>query len=80
MGGGAWPILVGGVTRLVNFDNERDPSCLVGDFSQCEDSVSYMDCQLEAEGGFGLNQVCDALRHSRRHARYNGWNIVLLLS
>lgn len=30
MGGGAWPILVGGVTRLVNFDNERDPSCLVG--------------------------------------------------
>ena len=29
MGGGAWPILVGGVTRLVNFDNERDPSCLV---------------------------------------------------
>ena len=33
MGGGAWPILVGGVTRLVNFDNERDPSCLVG--TQC---------------------------------------------
>ena len=30
VGGGAWPILVGGVTRLVNFDNERDPSCLVG--------------------------------------------------
>ena len=30
MGGGAWPILVGGVTRLVNFDNERDPSCLIG--------------------------------------------------
>ena len=30
MGGGAWPILVGGVTCLVNFDNERDPSCLVG--------------------------------------------------
>ena len=30
MGGGAWPILVGGVTHLVNFDNERDPSCLVG--------------------------------------------------
>ena len=29
VGGGAWPILVGGVTRLVNFDNERDPSCLV---------------------------------------------------
>ena len=29
MGGGAWPILVGGVTCLVNFDNERDPSCLV---------------------------------------------------
>ena len=30
MGGGAWPILVGGVTRLVNFDNERDPFYLVG--------------------------------------------------
>jgi hypothetical protein len=30
VGGGAWPILVGGVTRLVNFDNERDPSCFVG--------------------------------------------------
>lgn len=30
VGGGAWPILVGGVTRLVNFDNERDPSYLVG--------------------------------------------------
>ena len=30
MGGGAWPILVGGVTRLVNFDNERDPNYLVG--------------------------------------------------
>lgn len=29
MGGGAWPILVGGVTCLVNFDNERDPSCIV---------------------------------------------------
>lgn len=35
MGGGAWPILVGGVTRLVNFDNERDPSCLVGQFYVC---------------------------------------------
>ena len=30
VGGGAWPILVGGVTRLVNFDNERDPNYLVG--------------------------------------------------
>ena len=29
MGGGAWPILVGGVTCLVNFDNERDPSRFV---------------------------------------------------
>lgn len=25
MGGGAWPILVGGVTCLINFDNGRDP-------------------------------------------------------
>ena len=32
MGGGAWPILVGGVTRLVNFDNERDPSYLFTKF------------------------------------------------
>ena len=36
MGGGAWPILVGGVTRLVNFDNERDPSCLVGGSRLCD--------------------------------------------
>jgi hypothetical protein len=35
VGGGAWPILVGGVTRLVNFDNERDPSCLVGHLCVC---------------------------------------------
>lgn len=80
MGGGAWPILVGGVTRLVNFDNERDPSCLVGHIRLCEVCVSYMDCQYEAEGSFGLNQVCDALRHSRRHARYTGWKNVLLPS
>ena len=31
MGGGAWPILVGGVTCLVNFDNERDPNYIVVD-------------------------------------------------
>ena len=29
VGGGAWPILVGGVTCLVNSDNERDPSSFV---------------------------------------------------
>ena len=29
VGGGAWPILVGGLTCLVNYDNERDPSCLL---------------------------------------------------
>lgn len=40
MGGGAWPILVGGVTRLVNFDNERDPSCLVGRLYDYVDDVS----------------------------------------
>ena len=28
MGGGAWPILVGGVTCLVYFDNERDLNLL----------------------------------------------------
>jgi hypothetical protein len=39
-----------------------------------------MDYQFEAEGSFGLNQVCDALRRSRRHARYNGQNTVLLPS
>ena len=33
-----------------------------------------------AEGSFGQKQVCDALRHSRRHARYNGWKTVLRLS
>ena len=32
MGGGAWPILVGGVTCLVNSDNERDPSSFVANF------------------------------------------------
>ena len=40
MGGGAWPILVGGVTRLVNFDNERDPSCLVGHLYNYVEDVS----------------------------------------
>ena len=39
-----------------------------------------MDYQYEAEGSFGLNQVCDALRYSRRHARYNGLETVLLPS
>ena len=40
VGGGAWPILVGGVTRLVNFDNERDPSCLVGRLYNYVEDVS----------------------------------------
>ncbi len=30
MGGGAWPFLVGGVICLVDSDNGRDPSVLVG--------------------------------------------------
>jgi len=24
LGGGAWPLVVGGLNRLVNFENERD--------------------------------------------------------
>ncbi len=31
MGGGAWPLLVGGVICLVNSDNERDLSLLISD-------------------------------------------------
>ncbi len=30
MGSGAWPFLVGGVICLVNSDNERDLSLLIG--------------------------------------------------
>ena len=40
MGGGAWPILVGGVTRLVNFDNERDPSYLFAS-ALCIGSITH---------------------------------------
>lgn len=60
MGGGAWPILVGGVTCLVNFDNERDPSCLVA--KPCLFKVLFLNGpSAKAEGSDGLNQVCDAL-------------------
>ena len=53
MGGGAWPILVGGVTRLVNFDNERDPSCLVGRFrhGEAESPIWTVSMRLKEVSG-----------------------------
>ena len=60
MGGGAWPILVGGVTCLVNFDNERDPSCLFA--CSWYSKILFLNGPSDqSEGSDGLNQVCDAL-------------------
>ena len=77
MDGGAWPILVGGVTCLVNFDNERDPSRFVV-YHKFSCDVYQNGPSAQAEGSDGLNQVCDALRYSGRHARYNGQRKVSL--
>ena len=69
-GGGAWPILVGGVICLVNFGNERDPYEIVARGGRTV-LVFLSRPSAQAEGSWGLNQVCDALRYSGRHARYN---------
>ena len=61
VGGGAWPILVGGLTCLVNFDNERDPSCLVAYTCLSAGKMFLNGPSVKSEGSDGLNQVCDAL-------------------
>ncbi len=43
MGGGAWPFLVGGVIRLVNSVNERDPCLLNSSADQYLISESFLE-------------------------------------
>ena len=74
MDGGAWPFLVRGVICLLDCDNGRDLVWMllgVMHFVLCLGSSATAVCVL-TRGSSRLKQVCDALRCSGPHARYNG--------
>ena len=75
MDGGAWPFLVRGVICLLDCDNGRDLVwMLLGPRSTaCWDpGPSATAVCVLTRGSSRLKQVCDALRCSGPHARYNG--------
>lgn len=41
VGGGAWPVLIGGVTCLVNYVHERDPRLLNSVVPHCVHRYQY---------------------------------------
>ena len=80
MGGGAWPILVGGVICLVNSVNERDPCLLNSAASEIHWRVLLRGTwNYQIPGRVRQHQVCDALRCSGLHACYNDTFIELFL-
>lgn len=70
MGGGAWPLLVGGAICLVNSDNERDSNLLTSTLVAWR-ALYFLEGQVVLQPReIELQQVCDALRCPGPHARY----------
>ena len=70
MGGSAWPFKVGGVICVVNSLNERGLSLLNSVKNDSYLITSWRTLVCVTEGSWRQQQVCDALRCSRLHARY----------